>query len=426
MIVAVFVGVILVLSAAGPAGAQTAAPSRPAPAHPAGNELDCRNCHESTHQGVVQMYLGLGGRGTPMIPSHMFQVRVQCVACHTAPKGAGAAGTLAGRTFRPSEEACIGCHGEKYRGMLARWVDTLGRMRALIEPKLGAARTALGAADAKAAKAARARALVDDAAFNVNYVVLARGVHNVFYAADLLKLANGWLDEAMAALGAPAVKSDDALVRGGYCAVLCHEQAGVKLPATVSFGGRTIPHARHVAEFGAVCTACHSADVHKAVTAKPATCAGCHHGPTNERCESCHKAQSAFYRGTVTTSLAKVGPNVMANAVGCTGCHQLANKHSRAAVGRTCVACHDAAYESFFTEWTTGTDGEIAAALAAVRRAETLARAPGATPEVKALAKEARAAVSLVQRARPVHNPEAAAALLEGVRRKVEDIGRAK
>jgi len=428
--------VLLALTVGGalavPAAAQRESPPtsirRPAP-HPdvpAGsaaapaNELDCRNCHQAKHQGVVQMYLGLGGRGTPMIPSHMFQVRVQCVACHIAPKEDAGTAAIVGRTFRPSEQACIGCHGEKYRGMLARWGDTLGKMRGMIEPKLVAVRAALGAADAKAPKPARARELVDNADYNLKFVALAKGVHNVFYAADLLKLSNTWLDEALAALAKPALKSDDALVRGGYCAVLCHEQAGVKLPATVTFGTQKIPHARHVAEFGAVCTACHSAEVHKAVTAKPATCTACHHSPANERCESCHRAQSAFYRGETKTELAKVGPNVMVNAVGCTGCHDMAKKHSRQAVSGKCVGCHDPAYTSFLDEWTTASDQAISRTAAAVKRAEAAVGRGG--PEARARLKEARDALTLVRKARPVHNPDTASALLEAARQKAEAI----
>ena len=418
-----------VLAMAAPAAAQGDAPGRrpaphpPGPARAApgtGNELDCRGCHEGTHGGVVQMYLGLGGRGTPMIPSHMFQVRVQCIACHTVPKEESATAAIAGRTFRPTEDACLGCHGEKYRGMLARWVETLAKMRGMIEPKLTTARAALGAADPKGAKPARARQLLDDADFNLKFVVLAKGVHNVFYAADLLKLSSTWVDEALAALGTPAPKADDALVRGGYCAVLCHEQARVKLPATVTFGNQKIPHARHVAEFGAVCTACHSAEVHRAVTAKPATCSGCHHAPANERCESCHRVQSAFYRGQTQTSLTKIDPNVMANAVGCTGCHDMGKKHSRGVVGDKCVGCHDAGYASFLTEWTAGTDRDIAKTAAAVRRAEALSRR--ATREIRAQVKEARETLALVRKARPVHNPEAASTLLEAARKKVEAI----
>jgi hypothetical protein len=427
MIRAALLLAVLVLGVpAAPADAQREAPAgRPPAAHPAGpapagNELDCRGCHQAKHQGVIQMYLGLGGRGTPMIPSHMFQVRVQCVACHIAPKEEGGPATIVGRTFRPSEQACIGCHGEKYRGMLARWGDTLGKMRGVIEPKLAAARAALGAADPKGPKPARARELVDNADFNVKFVTLAKGVHNVFYAADLLKLSNSWLDEALAALGKPAVKTDDTLVRGGYCAVLCHEQAGVKLPATVTFGRQKVPHARHVAEFGAVCTACHSAEVHKAVTAKPATCTACHHGPANERCESCHRAQSAFYRGQTKTDLAKVAPNVMVNAVGCTGCHDMSKRqHARQTVGDKCIGCHDAAYKDFFTEWTAGGDRDIAKAAAAVKRAES---APRGGAEARARLKEAREALDLVRKARPVHNPEVASALLDAARRKAEAI----
>lgn len=416
----------IVLAAAVPAAAQGDATGRRPASHPAAPQLDCRNCHESKHQGVVQMYLGLGGRGTPMIPSHMFQVRVQCVACHTAPKEESTTAAIVGRTFRPSESACLGCHGEKYRGMLGRWVETLAKMRAIVEPKLALARAALAAPDAKTppSKQARARQLLGDADFNLRYVVLAKGVHNVFYAADLLKLSNAWVDEALAALGKPAVKGDDALVRGGYCAVLCHESAGVKLPATVSFGNQKIPHARHVAEFGAVCTACHSAEVHKAVTAEPATCTGCHHSPANERCESCHRVQSAFYRGETRTSLAKLGPNLMANAVGCTGCHDMAKKHSRQAVGDKCVGCHEPGYTGLLKEWTEGPDQDIARTAAVVRRAEALGSRAG--PEVRAHVREARETLALVRKARPVHNPEAASALLEAARKKLEAVVPAK
>jgi hypothetical protein len=411
---------------AAPVFAQPAkAPPAPAGALPVphAGELECRNCHESMHQGVVRMYLGLGGRGTPMIPSHMVQVRVQCVACHTVPKTEGSAATLVGQTFRPSEQACVGCHGEKYRGMLQRWTEVLGKMRAIVEPKLAALRSALGSQ--QTAKTARARKLTDDATFNVQFVALGKGIHNVFYAADLLKTSNGWADEALTLLGKPPAKGDDVLVRGGYCAVLCHETAKVKQLETVTFGKQKLPHVRHVTEFGATCTACHSAEVHKAVTATPTTCASCHHSAQNERCESCHTAQSAFYRGQIKTDLAKVEPNAMASAVGCTGCHDWSRKHSRQAVGEKCVGCHDASYSSFLSEWTTGLDKESAAALAAVKQAESALgrerRAGRKTSGADALARQAREALNLLRKARGVHNPSAAEDLLKTSRRKADE-----
>jgi hypothetical protein len=395
---------------------------RPAPGT---GELDCRGCHVGKHRGVLRMYLGMGGRGTPMIPSHMFQVRVECVACHIAPKESEATAGLVGQSFRPSEQACLNCHGEKYRGMLGRWADTLGRMGAVVAPKLAAARAALPAADAKDGKLARLRGLVNDAEYNVQFVTLGHGVHNVFYAADLLKLSNGWLDEALAALGKPPVKNDDALVRGGYCAVLCHETAGVKQRAAVTFGKQTVPHVRHVTEFGATCTACHSAEVHKAVTATPATCGACHHSPQNERCESCHAAQSAFYRGQGTTGLATPEPNAMAAAVGCTGCHDWSGKHSRKAVADKCLGCHDAAYTGFLDEWTAGFDKTAASVRNALKRAETALarqrRGGRAVSDADAAVTEARKALAVVQKARGVHNPAAAEALLQIARKKAEE-----
>lgn len=388
-------------------------------------ELECANCHIGKHQGVLRMYLGTGGRGTPMIPSHMFQVRVQCIACHILPEEKERAAGIVGQTFRPTEQACLNCHGEKYRGMLQRWTDTLQKMGEAVAPKLAAAGKALADADPKNAKHARARQLVDDAEFNIQFVTLGKGVHNVFYAADLLKLANGWLDEAHRLLGKSPANTEDTLVRGGYCGVLCHEQAGVKLPKTVTFAKQKVPHERHITEFGAVCTVCHSAEVHKAVTATPSTCASCHHDPQNERCESCHRTQAEFYRGEVKTDLAQVEPNSMAAAVNCTGCHDLSKKHSRKAVGQQCLACHDEAYMGFVEEWTKGFDEQITQATKALKRAETALnearRAKRKVPEAEALTKDGLRALALVKSGRGVHNPDAANALLEAARRKAEE-----
>jgi hypothetical protein len=417
---------VLGLALAGPGPAWAQAPRTPAapPSAPHNGELDCRQCHQGSHQGVIGMYLGMGGRGTPMIPSHMFQVRVQCVACHIAPRTDEGSAALVGQTFRPTEQACVNCHGEKYRGMLQRWVDTLAKMREILTPKLSAARAALAGAGGPSPKQARAQRLTNDAEYNMQFVALGKGVHNVFYAADLLKLSNGWLDEALPLLGKPPVKSDDALVRGGYCAVLCHSTAGVKQPEIVTYGKQRIPHVRHVTEFGAVCTACHSAEVHKAVTAKPATCSGCHHSPQNERCESCHRAQSAFYRGQVSPLGVKVEPNVMAEAVGCTGCHDWSHKHSRQAVGEKCLGCHDAAYTSFVAEWTTGLDKQVAATREALRSAENALarerRAGRRMPDAETLVQQARAALTVVQKARGVHNPAGAESILEAARAKAD------
>jgi hypothetical protein len=358
----------------------------------------------------------------------MFQVRVECVACHIVPKAEDGTADQGGLTFRPSEQACVNCHGEKYRGMLQRWTTTLARMTQAVSPKLVATRAALASADRTNPKTTRARILVDDADFNIRYVALAKGVHNVFYAADLLKLSNGWLDEATALLGKATTRSDDQLVRGGYCAALCHEIARVKARETVAFGKLRVPHGRHVSEFGATCTSCHSAETHKAVTATAATCASCHHSPQNERCESCHRSQAAFYRGETKTTVAKVEPNLMAAAVSCTGCHDWSRKHSRGAVGDACLGCHEASYAALLSEWTTGFDRDLKKTVDALKDAErAVARARRLgrkTVEAETALKEARDTLAIVRGARPAHNPLAADALLRAARDKAEAAAR--
>jgi len=94
-------------------------------------------------------------------------------------------------------------------------------------------------------------------------------------------------------------------------------------------------------------------------------------------------------------------------------------------VGDKCVGCHDAAYTAFLGEWTAGLDKETAVAAAALRRAESALqrerRAGRQAPETEALVRQAREALDLVRKARGVHNPSAAEALLTASRQKAEE-----
>jgi hypothetical protein len=419
---AVLIAGAAVAAAVAWAQAPPAAVTRPPAAH-AADDLDCAACHKSSHVGVLGVYAGAAGRGAPPSPARMFELRVQCLACHTAPGSVEASTAALGQTYRANDTACAACHGARYEGLIDRWRTSFATMRETLGTKLRTARTALAATTTPAAPG-RARALVDDAEFNLRLVSIGNGAHNPFYAANLLRRANGWLDEAVALVGKPAPKTGDALVRGGYCAALCHEPAGVKTPETATFGGRPFPHGRHAAELGATCTTCHSADAHKTLAATPATCSSCHHSAGNERCESCHRDQTAFYRGTVRSGLARITPNVMADAVGCTGCHDFSHGPSRTAVATACTACHERTYLPLVAEWTTGFARDVAQTADALRAAEaavTQARPGGrSTASAQALLKEARAALTLVRTGGAAHNPLAADDLLRGARERAE------
>ena len=421
-------GVLAVLLAAPvahgqrPAGAPTPRPRASTDAaHPDG--LDCIACHLDKHRGVQALYAGTGGRGASPSPDRMFQVGVQCTACHTASRSRDGARDVAGQDFGVASQACVTCHGERYGGLLDRWRTSFAMMRDTIAAKAGAVRGALGTADAK--KTAEARRRLADAEHNLRLVTLAHGAHNVFYAANLLRHADGWLSEAATLAAKAPAKSDDALVRGRYCAALCHEPLGMKLKETVTFRGRALPHARHATELGATCTTCHSAEAHKKLAATPATCSTCHHSPQNDRCESCHRDQTAFYRGTLKTALAPVAPNVMASAVTCTNCHDFSKPKPRAAIADACTGCHEATYLPLLGEWAKGATSDVKSAadsVAAAERAIAAAhRAGRQTVDADARIKEARQALALVRAGGVAHNPVTAFTLLARARDAAND-----
>lgn len=388
--------------------------------HPAARdrELDCKACHQATHRGVLEMYIGMGGKGTPMIPGHMFQVRVECVACHVELKKDKALETFTGRTFRPSERACLGCHGERYKGMLERWTKTINVMLTAVNAKLVSTEQTLHTTFRNHPQFAKARKSVADARHNVEFVMNGKGVHNVFFAADLLKVADGYLDQSMEAIGqSPLNVADETLVRGGYCAVLCHDQVGVRAPEEVKFESETIPHVRHVTDFGVTCTACHSAERHKAVTATKATCLGCHHraGNDNERCIACHKLQNAFFSGTIDVGTVEPAPSGHAELTDCVGCHNVQARHSTRAMAAQCLGCHDTTYLKVLTQWRK----EIGHTMGEVRRLITKGESglrrtsdDPAAAEARLLLQAAQRDLDLIAKAKGAHNPELAKAIL--------------
>jgi hypothetical protein len=149
------------------------------------------------------------------------------------------------------------------------------------------------------------------------------------------------------------------------------------------------------------------------------------HNPLNDRCESCHRAQSAFYRGQTKSPHAKIERNVMAEAVACTGCHDFSAPHPRAAITQKCLACHETPYAGLVTEWTAGFGADIRKTSDAIKSAEVAMaaarRAGRKTPEADAALREARVALTLVRSAGVAHNPLAAEALLAAARQKADE-----
>jgi nitrate/TMAO reductase-like tetraheme cytochrome c subunit len=336
-------------------------------------EYGCDVCHEGKHKAQKQMFMGTGGRDFPAVPSHMFETQLDCTACHTEPLLSGDEAGLSGQTFVASQKACVKCHGEKYRGLVASWKKTFAAMIGELEPKLAAVSAAARKAGVGRMQSTGADSLLSDARYNLNFVKIGRGVHNVFYAAGLLNAANRNLDAVMTSLGEqPLLLGKHSYAGGDYCAVLCHAGVGVEMPVTVQAFNKSMPHRNHFFEFGVSCTECHSAQNHKQLDLKPGDCNACHHAPSRTDCAACHDVQSKLYRGSLFSSFSgEDAPSVMAASVECDGCHTgLVPRRIKKTVAEACETCHDKSYRQILDEWENEMEsltGDATRRLASVR-----------------------------------------------------------
>lgn len=379
-------------------------------------EYNCQVCHSAIHSGPKEMFMGEGGKGAPPTPSHMFEARLDCLACHVNPKGFEGGIPKEGSTFVASEKACTNCHGNQYQGMLKDWKNTFEVMLRDIHPKLASAR---GALEKSGGKSAEAKKLYEDAKYNIDFVKIGRGVHNPFYASELIQVADRNIDRLFRLAGQqPPSLPEKSPIKGGYCAQLCHAKAGVKLPENTSVEGKSLPHTRHAFEFGLGCTSCHSAERHKEVKVTRQDCMACHHRADNTQCSRCHKQQAALFSAQNLPVAVKDGkPSVKAGKVECVNCHDLSRKQNLENLSSACTQCHDKAYVDMLKGWQE----EMRAALkktnealdAAGKKLAEAKKGKRENREATLSLERAKKAYDFVARAKGVHNPDLAGAMLE-------------
>jgi hypothetical protein len=309
-------------------------------------EYNCEVCHSAIHSGPKEMFMGEGGKGAPPTPSHMFTARLDCLACHIQQKGAELGMGRDGLTFIASERACTNCHGDKYAGMLKDWKDTFDVMIRDIDPKLRAARQSLEKAGADEGKMKEARKLLEEAKYNIDFLKIGKGVHNPFYASELIQVADRNLDHLFRLMGqSPPVLPPQSPIKGGYCASLCHAKAGVKVPKETTWEGTKLPHTRHAFDFGLGCTTCHSAEKHKGIKITKKDCMACHHHPDNSQCSRCHQKQTALYQAqNLPVAVPEAKASVKAGKIECVQCHDLSKKQTLENLSFACTQCHDQTY----------------------------------------------------------------------------------
>jgi len=242
-------------------------------------KLDCSMCHTGMHGGQKDIYEGHGGKGISEMPSPMYLADVDCLGCHIVEEGkTGFEQKLTGKTFKASNTGCIKCHGEKYAGLVDDWKKELASALGAIEPRLKQAQNILAQASADSPDFAYLKNLYAQARYNYDFVRLSTGIHNIYYSAQLLESVNNDLErfsqESKKVL--PKV-SGSSLLDGSFCATLCHAKLDVKIPETVKYKNKDMPHSVHVEALGA-CKNCHDIKRHKELSLKSdlSVCKSCH------------------------------------------------------------------------------------------------------------------------------------------------------
>lgn len=153
-------------------------------------EASCELCHSAGHSAHEDMYAGRGGKGIPSQPSLMQQSDVECLACHQAPSFEGATHPTDMATYRATEKACLDCHGSAVKGTLGEWLEVLKETLSETQADLDRAQKAYQSIPQEHPQKAKAKELLEVARYNCEFVVKARGVHNLEYAMDLLDKAS--------------------------------------------------------------------------------------------------------------------------------------------------------------------------------------------------------------------------------------------
>lgn len=349
----------------------------------------CENCHKPEHTQQEQMYVGIGGKGVPDMPSTMFLARVACDSCHAEP---GSDPRVGAEKLRAS---CVHCHGVGYDRMVDDWIRELGELRGMVTAAVAQAEARVTAMGARGEHFRRG---LEEARHNLRFVERGHGEHNVRYAVELLRYA---LEQARKVPGVQAPLSPVLASASGYCRV-CHSTS--HLAPKLEFAGMSFQHARHL-NSGLACDTCHSVEEHGKTTIVAEGCMSCHHTPAQaEPCGRCHQAQERFAAGEVLGTAFKGDPDVMVAAgVTCTGCHDLGSKEPLVpSVQKACVGCHEPGYDAMAVEWINEDQARLQELAVLLAKAKAAKRSPADVAQAEAL-------YNALLEAKGVHNMDLAA-----------------
>ncbi len=390
-------------------------------------ETTCTGCHTGSHNPQRDLFMGIGAKGVEPYPSIMFKAQVGCDGCH---QGASQNGSTGEKVATVAGESCVMCHGQGFDRMLTDWKETVDDYMVRIAPLERAAEAAWRSASSarrSAAEEEHSRAL-----FNLNFLRVGHGEHNLVYTKLILLSIQDDLNAVLEVLEpgrgtvTPLAFREDDL--RGNCTKSCH--ANLRKSKSVEFEGMQLTHMDHVYKHNMECTYCHdNTESHGAVKLVRENCLGCHHTQENVDCEQCHASQTKMIAGAGGFHLEET-PALMSD-LSCDECHvDLHGDNNRAATLEACIDCHEEGYDEMVDEWqemTTDQVNEVRAALKEIRPLLVSARARGISAdsirEAEMLVTRSQSALDavLLDKSGGVHNTDFAGMLLDSASGGVEE-----
>jgi hypothetical protein len=245
--------------------------------------------------------------------------------------------------------ACESCHGKGFSRVLKDW--EISTEKKLSEIKAVYEKVSLEISQGKDTNRAKAKALLDEADFNIDIVERGKSVHNMTYSQELLQAAYDTMVEALRIVGSSyKLQSFQASAKEvpSQCGA-CH--AGIE-EINAQIFGLDFPHKNHLAEQKIQCSTCHSnATKHGELVATKKSCAACHHQKTEKGCTVCHKIQKSLYEGGEVDGQNIPADTMFEAKVECAGCHLLQPNQISRSDKNKCLDCHEKGYDEIFLDW---------------------------------------------------------------------------
>ncbi len=159
---------------------------------------NCTICHsKNMHNAQEDMYMGKGAIGIKGEASPMFRANVKCIACHKVATQNKLQARLIGQTYIGGVVGCKACHGKGYGEIYQGWKDGLKSMISDADAKYAIAKKLIDTTPKTAPNYNKALALYKTASYNLYFVKVSKGIHNIDYASSILDKTSSSFNEVI-------------------------------------------------------------------------------------------------------------------------------------------------------------------------------------------------------------------------------------